>query len=381
MITIKKYSAVLCLFGVLIAMGVPAQARTKLVALPNRDVIRLNLDHPSESLVTEERVLDLQQGNNHVDFSWQGVQIDPSTIQLQALDHPGTVKLINIAYPPGENALVWNLYAPTAGQERVRIYYLLGGLERVVSYRQLASADEKTAHLDCRYRLANRSGEDLSDVRVNVGIGSPWTTDLRDGEAREMALFDAALPVKKMYIYTVPSDREQSPLFYRIVNDTESGLGNFKLPSGKMRIFQTDSKGSSVFLGEDWMPELPVKEKADLALGMARDVVVKRNVVQIENENIRRSQDGSRIVLADRKVHVRYEIENFKNASVTLKIVEPMKDNWTVDKLTGGAKAVWERKDNATLEESIDLPPKGEKQTVDLYYTQKNQLQAEAPVL
>ena len=120
-----------------------AWARTKLVALPAREVIYLNLEHPAQSLVTEERVLNLQKGNNQVDFSWQGVSIDPATIQFQALDSPAAVKLINVSYPPDENALVWDIYSPEARQERVRIYYLLSGLNREISYRQRVAADEK----------------------------------------------------------------------------------------------------------------------------------------------------------------------------------------------------------------------------------------------
>ena len=88
-------------------------------------------------------------------FSWQGVQIDPATIQFEILDAPGLVKLINVSYPPGENALVWNVYSPESRQERVRIYYLLSGLERTVSYRQNAAADEKTAALECKYKINN----------------------------------------------------------------------------------------------------------------------------------------------------------------------------------------------------------------------------------
>jgi len=359
----------------LVAAPGAALARTKLVALPARDSIHLNLDHPTQSLVTEERVLNLQQGNNHVDFSWQGVQIDPATIQIQALDHPDAVKVINVSFPPGENALVWNIYSPEAAQERMRIHYLLSGLQRTVSYRQHVAVDEKQARLESRYRLVNRSGEDFDRARITVGYGRPWTADLRSGEAREITMFDAAVPVQKMYIYHAPSQREQTPLYYLLRNTDEWGLGEFKLAGGKMRFFQTDPQGSVIFLGEDWLEKLPVKEKAELSLGVARDVVVKRNVLKDERTNIKRSQDGKRIVLSDRVVQVRYEIENFKEDPVTVKIVEPMRDNWKVTDLKGGLKNRHERKDNATLEIFVDLPAGGEKQTVDLHYIQRNQLQ------
>ena len=142
-ISLLRFTIISILLAIIAISSPPAFARTKLVALPPRQALALNLDHPASSLITEERVLNLQKGNNQVDFSWQGVQIDPATIQFEVLDNPGAVKLINVSYPPAENALVWNIYSPETRQERVRIYYLLSGLERTVSYRQNVAADEK----------------------------------------------------------------------------------------------------------------------------------------------------------------------------------------------------------------------------------------------
>ena len=231
---------------------------------------------------------------------------------------------------------------------------------------------KKTAALECKYKINNQSGEDLSQAKIYAGIANPWTTDLRNGETREVTLFDAQIPVQKLYIYKVPSSREQTPLYYLLRNTKEWGLGQFKLPAGKMRIFQADPQGSTVFLGEDWVKELAIREKTEVSLGIARDVVVKREVVKDQRQNEKRDPAGN-IVVSDRAVEIRYEIENFKNSQVTLKIVEPMGDNWKVAKLSG-SQSRWERKDNQTLELFIDLPPKGKKQTVKLSYDQRNLL-------
>ena len=369
----KKILYGLCAAVVVLLIAAGASARTKLAALPTRDTMHLDLQHPTESLVTEERVLSLQKGNNHVDFSWQGVQIDSATIQFEVLDQPDKVRLISVAYPPGENALVWNVYSPEARQERVRIHYLLRGLERTVSYRQVVAADEKSAALDCRYRLLNRSGEDLSDARIDTGLGDAWTTALRDGEAREVTMFGAGLPVEKQYIYRAPSARKQTPLYYLVRNQKDWNLGRFKLPAGKMRFHMKAPSGSSIFLGEDWLEDLPVKEKDELTLGVARDVVVERQVYDVNTRVLRRTAQG-RVTLSDKTTQLRYTIENFKDEPVTVKIVEPMRDNWEVKSLKGAAKSRWERDSNSELHLFIDLPAKGKKQIVDLVYEQKNQI-------
>ena len=105
-----------------------AQARVKLVALPERARVVVSLTHPDATLVEEERILTLQKGVNKVDFSWAAVNIDPSSIQIRMLGHPDKVLVLNTSYPPNENALVWEVSSPGAQEERVRISYLLTGL-------------------------------------------------------------------------------------------------------------------------------------------------------------------------------------------------------------------------------------------------------------
>src|SRR4030042_1376115 len=75
-----KRGAAMSVLVLLCATGV--QARIKLVALPERAATVIRLDNPNATLIEEERVLTLQQGLNHVDFSWKGVQIDEDSIRL-----------------------------------------------------------------------------------------------------------------------------------------------------------------------------------------------------------------------------------------------------------------------------------------------------------
>src|SRR5438067_6929979 len=81
------------------------QARVKLVALPERARVVVSLNNPDATLVEEERLITLQKGVNKVDFSWRGVNIDPTSIQVRMLSHPDAVLVLNTSYPPNENAL------------------------------------------------------------------------------------------------------------------------------------------------------------------------------------------------------------------------------------------------------------------------------------
>src|ERR1041385_446967 len=123
---------------IVLVFSTAAHARVKLVALPERARVVVSLNNPDATLVEEERIVTLQKGLNKVDFSWRGVNIDSTSIQVRALSHPNDVKILNTSYPPNENALVWEVSSPAAQEERVRISYLLNGLTREVTYRAVA---------------------------------------------------------------------------------------------------------------------------------------------------------------------------------------------------------------------------------------------------
>ena len=149
----------------------PVEARIKLVALPERGVTMIRLDNPKATLIEEERVLTLQKGINKVDFSWKGVGIDPDSIRLKALTHPGQVRLLNLSYPPGEGALVWEISSAGAWEETVRVSYLLTGIDRLVTYRIISTKEETGGALKSHLVLRNFSGEDFERARILIDYG------------------------------------------------------------------------------------------------------------------------------------------------------------------------------------------------------------------
>ncbi|UCH07744.1 MAG: hypothetical protein JSV55_01735, partial [Deltaproteobacteria bacterium] len=102
--------------AVLLLLMSSAEARIKMVALPERGKTIIRLDNPQATLIEEERVLTLQKGRNHVDFSWKGVSIDPDSIRLTVLTTPDKVNLLSVSYPPNEAALVWEISSVDASE-------------------------------------------------------------------------------------------------------------------------------------------------------------------------------------------------------------------------------------------------------------------------
>ena len=67
------------------ALPSTALARIKLITLPVRERVEIQLDNPNATLVEEERIVPLVKGVNQVDFSWANTQIDPNTIVFRVI--------------------------------------------------------------------------------------------------------------------------------------------------------------------------------------------------------------------------------------------------------------------------------------------------------
>ena len=82
------------------------------------------------------------------------------------------------------------------------------------------------------------------------------------GEARRfLASRLPKLPIQKLYVMKPGyasfrgDDGEDISLVYEMQNKPEDGLGKYKLPVGKMRLYGDDGMDSTIFLGEDILPE------------------------------------------------------------------------------------------------------------------------------
>jgi len=346
----------IALTALVIVLGAAAalQARIKLVALPERAATVIRLDNPSATLIEEERVLTLQQGFNKVDFSWKGVQIDEDSIRLQILDHPDGVNLLSVSYPPGEAALVWEISSAGDYAETVRISYLLRNIDRLVTYKAVADKAETKVDLKSYLVLRNFSGEDFEMARVLLDYGEAFEQGIDHEETKRMLFFKAPeVPVTKVWTWDVrkvpphmwdPSRVENEnvgiPVSYRIVNDDASGLGEYSLWGGKARLFQNDGHGSTIFLGEDNAPLVPVGEKMELYIGDSRDIVVTQKKMKDARISLRKN-DSERVVLYGPAV---------------LTMIQQIPGQWDMEK----CNLPYTRKNASTLEFEIELPARSD---------------------
>jgi hypothetical protein len=342
----RRASLALVLAASLAAWASPALARIKLAALPQRERVEIHLDNGRYTLVEEERIVPLlksaaKTGNNMIDFSWSNTQIDKDSIQFRPLaareggefrpiktvNEQEEVAVINVAYPPNENALVWEVYAAKACAVKVRVSYLIRNLTRTFSYRALANKDETQMVLRNFIKLRNYSGEDFGAAGVWAGFGPKFLKPVGQQEEIQMLLHRFnQVAVQKTFTFDWYRHGPLNPakplaskvlMHYKLANDKKHGLGEFPLQPGKVRIFIDDGRGGEAFLGEDWAPLTPLDGKMRLYLGEARDIVCTRIVEKNERHVVRGNLFHQELIL-------KYEIENFKDKPATLDIVEQL---------------------------------------------------------
>ena len=374
--------------AVVAALPSAALARIKLITLPVRERVEIQLDNPSATLVEEERIVPLVRGVNQVDFSWANTQIDPGTIVFRVLggidggakadakagekadapagekDRPAlNVKVLSVSYPPNEAALVWQVSSSDSGSARVRISYLLGNMNKSFNYRAIAANDEKTLVLSEYIRIQNLANESFGSTGLWAGFGPRFLKPIGINETKEMLVEKfAEVPVKKTYTCDPQAhgylDRPQNkllvPMHYVLKNDKANHLGAAPLQYGKVRIFQEDGHGGTAFIGEDWGKFTPLDDEMRLYVGVAQDVVVKRTI----DKNEQRRITGN---LYDREVVVKFEIENFKDKAVTLDIAENVRAIRNEVAGDTGRDVQWELGKSTTFE----APPDKEKSTFE----------------
>jgi hypothetical protein len=317
-----------------------------------------------------------------VDFSWKGVTIDEDSTRLEVLEHPDAVTLLSVSYPPGEAALVWEISSGGDYAETVRISYLLSNIDRLITYTAIADKAETQVDLKSFVVLRNFSGEDFAKARVLLDYGEGFEQGISHEETKQVLFLKAPkVPVRKVWTFDaekLPWDPQQLenrnvgiPVSYRVINDANSSLGKFALWGGKARIFQDDGHESTIFLGEDNAPMIPVGEKMELYIGDSRDIVVTQRKQRDAQVDIQKNNDGG-IVLYNTDEIITAKIENFKDKPAALTMIQHIPGQWTMT----DCNLKYTKKNASTLEFEIELAARTEKgpavQELTMHYSRRN---------
>ena len=267
--------------------------------------------------------------------------------------------------------LLWTLQNSGAQRHRVEASYLTGNLSWSADYVLNVGKDETSGDLDGWVTLVNHSGTAFKNASLQLVAGdlhrvfaqngmdeiramksvagaanapAPFQqesfseyhlyslnrrTSIFDQESKQISLLNAShFPLRKVYVVNGQSYyyrgmaqpgapvKDPVQVFYKFKNEEKAGLG-MPLPSGTIRVYQEDSRGGSLFAGEDHIDHTPKDEEISLHIGNAFDIVAERKQTDYKK-------------LSDRLYEFEYEItlRNHKDAPISVEVNEPIGGDW-----------------------------------------------------
>jgi hypothetical protein len=268
--------------------------------------------------------------------------------------------------------LLWTLQNSGARKHKVEASYLTSNLSWSADYVLNVAKDEASGDLDGWVTLVNHSGTAFKNAQLQLVAGDLHRelpvngrnfksmdqavmvteaaslggfiqeafseyhlyslgrrTSIFDQESKQISLLNASrFPMQKVYVvngqsyYYRTAAQPGAPLkdpvqvFYKFKNEDKVGLG-MPLPAGTIRVYQADSRGGSLFVGEDHIDHTPKDETISLHIGNAFDIVAERKQTDYKK-------------LSDRLYEFEYEItlRNHKDASITVEANEPIGGDW-----------------------------------------------------
>jgi hypothetical protein len=271
---------------------------------------------------------------------------DRPTLLMSLENSGGTKQKIETSYLA--NGLNWNAdYVLTVGRDdkaadldgwvtiannsgtafhNAKLQLVAGDLNRLPEPARYKAADMVAAAPMASGRAAQFQQESFSEYHL-YSLGR--RTSVEDKETKQISLLEGTgVPVEKLFVvngqnyYYRNAQNPGSPLkdpvnvFYKFKNEEKAGLG-VPLPAGNLRVYQKDSKGGILFIGEDHIEHTPKDEFITVKIGNAFDIVAERKQTDFKK-------------IADRLWEMEYEItlRNHKDTPVTIQVNEPIGGDW-----------------------------------------------------
>jgi len=256
-----------------------------------------------------------------------------------------------------------------ARKQQVEASYLATNLSWNSDYVLTVARDDKAADLDGWVTLANNSGTAFHNARLQLVAGdlnrvqpnAPMAmraqamdamvakekqfqqesfseyhlyslgrrTSVEDKETKQISLLQGSgVPVNKVFVVNGqnfyyhnqynPGSPQKDPVmvFYKFKNEEKAGLG-MPLPGGNLRVYQKDSKGGVLFIGEDHIDHTPKDETVTVHIGNAFDVVAER-----------KQTDYKRIDTHVWEMEFEITLRNHKETPITVEVNEPIGGDW-----------------------------------------------------
>ena len=266
--------------------------------------------------------------------------------------------------------LLMSLDNSGARKHQIEASYLASNLAWNADYVLTVSREDKAADLDGWVTLSNNSGTAFHNARLQLvagdlnrlpanGVGGAMMrkemalnaaapaqfqqenfseyhlytlgrrTSVEDKETKQISLLQGSgVPVEKLFVvngqnfyyhnYQNPGSPLKDPVmvFYKFKNEEKAGLG-MPLPAGNIRVYQKDSKGGVLFIGEDRIDHTPKDETITVHIGNAFDIIAEH-----------KQTDFKKIATNVYEMEFEITLRNHKDAPITVQVNEPIGGTW-----------------------------------------------------
>jgi hypothetical protein len=265
--------------------------------------------------------------------------------------------------------LLMSLENSGSHKQQIEASYLAGNLSWNSDYVLTITRDDKTADLDGWVTLVNNCGTAFHNARLQLVAGDlnrirpaavameardmvmakaaraeqfaqenfseyhlytlGRKTSVEDKETKQISLLQGSgVPVEKRFVVNGQNfyyHNQYSPgspikdnvmVYYKFKNEEKSGLG-MPMPAGNVRVYQKDSKGNILFVGEDRIDHTPKDEALNIHIGNAFDVISER-----------KQTDYKRIDNRTWEMEFEITLRNHKDAPITVEVNEPIGGDW-----------------------------------------------------
>ncbi|MGA2812709.1 MAG: DUF4139 domain-containing protein [Candidatus Acidiferrum sp.] len=265
---------------------------------------------------------------------------------LMSLDNSGARKqLIETSYLA--SGVVWNAdYVLTVGRDdqaadldgwvtignnsgtgfhNAKLQLVAGDLNRLPEHARIARADMISGAAKAK-PAPQFEQENFSEYHLYT-LGRK--TSVEDKETKQISLLQGTnVPVEKLfavdgqsYYYRNPQSpgspiKDPVLVYYKFRNAERSGLG-MPLPAGNLRVYQKDSRGGILFIGEDRIEHTPKDEEITIHIGNAFDVVCER-----------KQTDYKKIDTHVSEMEYEITLRNHKDTPIVVQVNEPIGGDW-----------------------------------------------------
>lgn len=280
----KRSKSLLLALPLILALPTLGWSKIDLVTLPNRDKTDLTIYNEIDlTLVRETRFLSFRKGENEIQFSWSGVMVDPTSLELDLGIRPG-IEVLDAVYPAGsENTIVWTVVSEEPGMVPVEIRYFVSGLTWSAENTIVSDEAAGTFTLKPEIRISNESGEDFNGAHIRVIVGAPNLID----QIKDLATKWLIPNVQIVFSYyddslQLNSRMDGDALFYGAapdaflmdVSDSFGGFGTDRKEVFKKAVseYQLYSVEGEIDLQSGWSYQIPNPETTDIPFELNDEV-------------------------------------------------------------------------------------------------------------